>query len=197
MHIWERRDGVQPDGKIVRDRLKARKGRPFKESHDGDQSVTLKEARKDPGRYFPQWFTPDRAPRCVSASQREVEAFRQRLKGLHPSLDLSWHPIREKWQIWIRNPDITQPWCAGWHRLIFCDPDQLDDITIAALFKSYPHLFGKAETTYREFMEKRRKAEERFEKQQDQYIQDRVRDIIWKGKIRNIGDGSRFSEMYD
>ena len=40
--------------------------------------------------------------------------FRQELQRLHPDLDATWHPVRERWLVWYRRPRIQHHLCPGW-----------------------------------------------------------------------------------
>lgn len=69
----------------------------------------------------PDWFfTPDRSPatRNVQMARTDIEAFRDQLHAIHPAFDLSWHPIKQQFILWARNPRITFEECAGWQLVV-------------------------------------------------------------------------------
>ena len=38
------------------------------------------------------------------------EPFRSELKAMHPDLDVTWHPVRERWLVWYRRPRMRTGW---------------------------------------------------------------------------------------
>jgi hypothetical protein len=42
------------------------------------------------------------------------EPFRSELHRLHPQLECTWHPLRERWIVWYQDPTITYALCRGW-----------------------------------------------------------------------------------
>ena len=38
------------------------------------------------------------------------KAFRAELKAMHPDLEATWHPVRERWLVWYRRPRISVGW---------------------------------------------------------------------------------------
>ena len=41
-------------------------------------------------------------------------AFRTELRQMHPDLDVTWHPTRERWLVWYKRPRIQHHLCPGW-----------------------------------------------------------------------------------
>lgn len=75
--------------------------------------------------------------------------FRALVQGIDPNLDVIWHPVYERWCVWVRNPRITHWICAGWQMLFVVRyPDgaymPLDTRTLATIFDRSPRKWGSA-----------------------------------------------------
>jgi len=67
-------------------------------------------------------------------------AFRKQLQAIHPDLDATWHPLRERWLVWYRRPRIQHPLCAGWLLLFIAETSThayvpLDARILAAVYE--------------------------------------------------------------
>lgn len=102
-----------------------------------------------------RWTTPDRAQSWSFFHPGRCDVrfgpdwFRDQLRAIDPNLDVTWHPVHERWCVWVRNPRITHPMCPGW-QLLF--PVQypsgrylpLDERTIAKVYDRSPRKWGNA-----------------------------------------------------
>ena len=62
--------------------------------------------------------------------------FRRQLQAMHPDLDVTWHPIRERWLVWYRRPRMR----TGWMLLFVAEDSQhryvpLDERIYAAIYE--------------------------------------------------------------
>lgn len=57
------------------------------------------------------------SPRLAGVRGPE-EAFRAKLSAFDSTLAVTWNPHLERWQLWVKDPRVTYPLCAGW-RLLF------------------------------------------------------------------------------
>jgi hypothetical protein len=67
------------------------------------------------------------------------EDFRKKLKDLGQELDVTWNPIKERWQIWSLAPKIQHKICWGWKLLFVVHDGQggyapLDERVLARLY---------------------------------------------------------------
>jgi len=81
--------------------------------------------------HHPWWFHPNR-----SSVRRPEDHFMRQLRDFDPELDCTWHPIHEHWAIWVRNPRIQNPICAGWSLLFNVKPGFLDARVFARLYQA-------------------------------------------------------------
>lgn len=73
--------------------------------------------------------------------------FTGKLHELDPHLEVVWHPLRERWCVWVRNPRITHRLCRGWQLLFpvrypdgsYCP---LDERTLAEIVNRSPRKWG-------------------------------------------------------
>jgi len=69
--------------------------------------------------------------------------FRDRLQRMHPDLDVTWHPLKERWLVWYRRPRIEQ----GWLLLFVAEDSQhryvpLDERILAACYEQSGFKWG-------------------------------------------------------
>jgi hypothetical protein len=69
--------------------------------------------------------------------------FRDRLQAMHPDLDATWHPLKERWLVWYRRPRIQQ----GWLLLFVAEDSQhhyvpLDERILAACYEQSGFKWG-------------------------------------------------------
>ena len=93
--------------------------------------------------------------------------FRSKLKSLGEELEVTWNPVKERWQIWMRSNQINHKICQGWKLLFVVELNgefvPLDERTLARLYEasvlssgSAKHYFARVqaeierETAYRE-----------------------------------------------
>lgn len=151
--------------------------RPFK-TPDRSQSWSFFHPNRPDVRYGPAWF-------------------RSQLHAIDPNLDVTWHPIHERWLVWARNPQVTHQTSPGWMLLFPVQSTTgrylpLDERTIAKVYDRSPKKWGNAKAYFdrieQEILRDRRKAEEA-----------RKTDVaaaageFWDyAAIKNIGTGSKF-----
>lgn len=61
--------------------------------------------------------------------------FRKRIQEIDPAYEVTWNPIRERWQVFARSPKINHPICQGWKLVFVVEEDgeyvPLDERTLA------------------------------------------------------------------
>lgn len=84
------------------------------------------------------WFFSPRLAGVLFAP----DSFRDRLKSeMGEELDATWNPILERWQLWMKAPQVSNKLCAGWKLLfIHNGPDggylPLDERVFARLYSA-------------------------------------------------------------
>ena len=73
--------------------------------------------------------------------------FREKLHAIHADLEITWHPVRERWLVWYRRPRIQHPISAGWLLLLVVENSTeeyvpLDDRTLAAIYEQSGFKWG-------------------------------------------------------
>ena len=71
------------------------------------------------------------------------EIFRRRLQSMHHDLDVTWHPLKERWLVWYRRPRIEN----GWLLLFIAEDSQhrfvpLDERIMAACYEQSGFKWG-------------------------------------------------------
>ncbi len=157
---------------------------------------------------LPPWFFhPGRHATGIPADHATdpVEAFRKRLQAISPDLEIAWHPISHRWQIWTRDPGIRTEWCQGWRRLFFVQNldttyAPLDMRVLAELFFRDANQYSGAMDYFRRH--KRERAREKASRRaaRDQEIVDMARDqwnySLIKVSMRGHSSGSKFADHH-
>jgi hypothetical protein len=164
-------------------------------------TVPLAATRSDPGpeQEFIYWY-PDRlgirhAPADLLATIR---------RDVHPSLDVTWSPIHERWLVWNREPRAQNPLCPGW-ALVFVWEHPLTRGYLAL----DPQLLGF--NLYLCMRDKVGTARECFDRVEAQIARTKAarhhadtnsrhdfqRELLRSRRISNIGAGNKFALHHD
>ena len=186
---------------IVRDRMKGRKVHPFTEPVS-DNRASEREVRNDPGRFYPQWFNPSHELLLpVGMDRSRYEKLRTDMHNIRADIEPVWHPLREVWQVYIRNENIESWWTKGWERVVMIEPwgddNSLRTRMQAALYHRKPEVFNRAKTAADRVLYEVELDQRKFEAELDDGAAQNARDIHWKGLIKNIGPGNKVSQMYE
>jgi hypothetical protein len=146
----------------------------------------------DPDALPPWYFTPQRAPFSPTQSYQDTSQFRERLQVIDPRLDVSWHPLRGRWQLWIKDENIRSEWCAGWRRMMLIEHDgvfcPLDERVFWAIYATNVDKWGGAKVYFDRVEHEReleaRKVEEAFEDETSKWADD-----WWDHKRPQVGYG--------
>jgi hypothetical protein len=134
-------------------------------------------------------------------------SFMERLHSeLGSELEVTWNPIRERWQVFSRAPKVTHPICSGW-RLLFIHegPDKeylpLDERVFARLYFSSVMAHGSARQYFDRMQREAERDKERAEQAEFQDTMDRAMEYGWdfsRIKVSGCGQssGSKFSEFH-
>ena len=129
------------------------------------------------------------------------EDFRSQLHEIHPDLEVTWHPIKERWLVWFKSNRVTDPKCPGWMLLFPVETSwgayvPLDGRTLAAIYQVSSKAFGNG-VRYWERLE----AEQERDAKSYRAESDDRRDAIASerydfAQIKNIGHGSKFANYH-
>lgn len=190
---------MHPESVVVGDRLRVRDSGITDTVTVGDKSASKRDVEAHPERFYPQWFNPSRSSLLpVHVDRREHQRMRQRLRDVHPGLDIAWHPIREVWQVYIRNARVESWWTKGWERIFMLEP--YGDVITKARAKLYfmkPEVFGRAKVDGDRVLYEAELDRRRFEEEMDDGARQNAREIYWKQLPKNISHGAKVAEQYE
>ena len=98
--------GLQ-DGEVQKDQQLIKKGKTFTRPL-GDMTPKFQA---------PPWYFHPQRWEAMTGAPLDMDPMRAKLKEVDPRLDISWHPVRKKFQVWIRKPEIQFFACPGWKRI--------------------------------------------------------------------------------
>lgn len=83
--------------------------------------------------------------------------FRKRVKAMDDKLEVAWHPVHERWCVWVKNPHIKHWMCPGWQLLFpvkhsdgtFCP---LDERVLAEIVNRSPRKHGNGRQYFERVM---------------------------------------------
>lgn len=160
--------------------------------------VKTRVLSRPPIETIPAYWNPNRAGvRTAPAS------FMDRIEqmGWH-EIAITWNPIRERWQVFSKAPQISHPICSGW-RLLFIHqgPDgehlPLDERVIARLWHSSSMANGSGREYFDRLVSEMKRDQEKREAQTRQDTMDQALERGWDyTRIKNIGKGSKFSDYH-
>ena len=122
--------------------------------------------------------------------------FRQQIKEIDPSYEVTWNPIRERWQVFARAPKINHPICQGW-KLVFVveiggEHIPLDNRTLAKAWDRSARKWGNPNAYFEAILNEIEAAEKTRERDRKRENDAGSGDYFDYMKIKNIGHGSKF-----
>jgi hypothetical protein len=108
---------------------------------------------------------------------RAPHAFQKKLHALHPDLEVTWHPIRERWLVWYRRPRIQHPLSPGWLLLLVVENSEqdyvpLDDRTLAAVYEQSGFKWGSGKQYWARIEDEAQRDHDKRDADRDQLIDD-------------------------
>lgn len=139
------------------------------------------------------YFHPGRVDAIYAPS-----SFRSVVKAIDPQLDVVWHPIHQRWCVWVRNPHIRHWMCAGWQMLFpvrYADGSYmpLDDRTLATIYDRSPRKWGNAKRYFDRIQDEVRRDYVKGQQNREDLVGAIARDRWRFAQIKNIGHGSKFA----
>jgi hypothetical protein len=130
--------------------------------------------------------------------------FRAEVHAIDPQLDVVWHPVHERWCVWVRNPRITHWICAGWQMLFpvrYPNGDYLplDSRVLATIYDRSPRKWGNARHYFDRIQDEVRRDQDAAQRQRGEYVGQIARDHYRHCQI-SVGygssNGSKFSQHH-
>jgi hypothetical protein len=167
-------------------------------SKPSQDSITLPKASRDKvdpseSRYF--WY-----PQRLGVKLGPAE-FRKRLHEIHDGLEVTWHPIMERWQVWYKMPRVRYHLCPGWFLLFNVETSDgefipLDERTLAAVYEQSGKKWGNGLNYWNRIESEHQRQAERAQRDRDDKSDERASEYWDYMKIKNIGHGSKFANHH-
>ena len=127
--------------------------------------------------------------------------FQRKLHAVHADLDVTWHPLRERWLVWYRRPRIQHPLSAGWLLLFVVENSAhdyvpLDDRTLAACYEQSGFKWGSGKQYWARIEEEAQRDHEKRDATREQLVDD-IGSAQWdhtkiQVSMRGHSSGSKF-----
>jgi len=131
--------------------------------------------------------------------------FRQRLHALHPDLDATWHPVKERWLVWYKRPRIQYHLCPGWMLLFVVETSDgeyvpLDERVFAVAYEQRGRKWGSGKAYWARCEEEAQRDKASMTRQRDQHVSDVGSDQWDHTKIQismcGQSNGSKFTNHH-
>lgn len=135
------------------------------------------------------WWHPNRAVRLAP------EGFRRRLKSIHPDLEVTWNPVRERWLVWYKRDRVRST--DGWLLLFPVENSAgeyvpLDDRTFAAIYERSAFQLSGASEYWSRIESEHQRQEEKHRKECRDLAGDAADERWDYTLIKNVGAGNKF-----
>ncbi len=149
--------------------------------------------------YRSREFHPDNP---AARKRQPEESYLEQLHLIDPDLELTWHPIEELWQVWVRDLSIGRidatAYCRGW-RLLFTLRERatgrsapLDNRLFALLYAHDVSRFGGGMKFYAELKRREYEADRLMDKAKWHISQETARGL-WDHLRPSVGYGKQIS----
>jgi hypothetical protein len=130
--------------------------------------------------------------------------FRSQVKALDPNLDVVWHPIHQRWCVWVRNPKIRHRLCPGWQMLFpvrYADGSfmPLDERTLAAIYDRSARKWGNGIQYWNRIQDEIRHDYVQGQRNRSEFIGQQARDRWAYAQIKvgyGASNGSKFQKHH-
>lgn len=167
----------------------------------GRVPVKMPVARKRqaaPKETIPAYWNPNRVGvRTAPAS------FMEKIEELGwGEIAITWNPVRERWQVFSKAPQVQHPICNGWRLLfIHAGPEgeylPLDERVMARLYHSSSMAHGNGVKYFDRLVAEMQRDKEKKDEQHRQDVIDSAMESGWDySRIKNIGKGSKFTDFH-
>ena len=129
------------------------------------------------------------------------QRFRDDLQSVHPDLDVTWHPVKERWLVWYKRPRIQHHRSKGW-LLLFVVEDSggqyvpLDTRALAACYEQSGFKWGSGKKYWARVEEESQREQMERDADREQLLSD-VGSDRWdhtriQVSMRGHSSGSKF-----
>ena len=128
--------------------------------------------------------------------------FMKKVKEAMPDSDIeiTWNPIRERWNVWLRAPRLQHPICWGWKLLFVVEYDgqyvPLDERTLAVMYERSGRKWGNLLNYWLAVEREQERDREKAQLSRNADIQHSAGEYYDYMKIKNYGKGSKFSTHF-
>lgn len=130
--------------------------------------------------------------------------FRRQLAEIDPNLQVVWHPVKERWCVWAKNPHITHWICAGWQLLFPVKyPDgsylPLDARTLAAIVDRSGRKWGNGRQYWDRIQDEIRHDYVAGQRRRSEFVGQQARDRFDFAQIKvgyGASNGSKFTQHH-
>jgi len=133
-------------------------------------------------------------------------AFRRDLHAIDPRLEVTWHPLAERWLIWVQQPEVTFWMHPGWSLLfpVQSHPSgaylPLDARTLAKVWDRSPRKWGSGAAYYERIVQEVRRDYARQQANRQQHVRDVAGDVYDHAQISvsmcGPSNGSKFTNHH-
>ena len=131
--------------------------------------------------------------------------FRAELRQMHPDLDVTWHPTRERWLVWYKRPRIQHHLCPGWLLLFVVENSggayvPLDARTFAAIHEQSGFKWGSGREYWARVEQEAQRERDDRDEDREQLLDD-VGSERWdhtkiQVSMRGPSNGSKFVQHH-
>ena len=103
--------------------------------------------------------------------------FLKQLHDIHPDLEATWHPIRERWLVWYRRPRVQHHLCQGWLLLFVVETSTgdyvpLDTRALAACYEQSGFKWGSGKKYWARVEEQSQRERQEHDADREQLVED-------------------------
>lgn len=125
------------------------------------------------------------------------DAFSAKLDNLGHGLAVTWHPLKERWLVWVRDGKIQHPICHGWKLIFVWEIDgqyaPLDERLLAKIFDRSGRKWGNLYEYWLKVEQAIEHEREMKEKAREADVRHSAGEYYDYTLIKNIGSGSKFA----
>lgn len=144
-------------------------------------------------------------PRFWNPSQGGVrfapDDYRAKLHAIDPELDITWDNYNERWNVWVKNPKLAASLNRGWTLLFilrYADGSYmpLDERCLARVYEISAQKWGNGKQYFDAIQREWDRDKEKAELERKQEVNDTSGDYYDFMKIKNIGQGNKFTNHF-
>lgn len=143
----------------------------------------------------PEWHSWYWHPNRIGVKEAPT-SFSSKLKELGDDLKITWHPLRERWGVFVRDHKLSHPVCWGWKLLFIWEVDgeyaPLDERLLAKIWDRSGRKWGNLHEYWIKVEQAQTRDREKAERSREDDVRHSAGDYYSYTLIKNIGSGSKF-----